>query len=382
MTREGRPKEADLKKDQTAPRQYVRFSFYKLSSAWRELSGSQQADAKRELAGAIRSIPAGTLARSYSLVGTRGDVDMMIWQVSRKLEDLQTLATEIRKTVLGSYLDMPVSYFSMTRRSIYEIPGEAEEQLDARLTVAPGAHKYLFIYPFLKTRSWYDLEQEKRQEMMNHHISVGRKYPSIRLHTTYSYGLDDQEFVLAFETDSPSDFLDLVMDLRHTKASMYTLRDTPIFTCVAGSIDEVLDSLGGKPAESGSASEGDDEVEIDLDSLPPGGVTRVFVADQSVMVANIDGRIHAVSGVCTHARGPLAEGELDGCLITCPWHQAVFDVTTGEAVDGPAKSKLTQYNVRQYDSKAVISAPEGAADRPVEMNAMDLVNESPASTGG
>ena len=80
---------------------------------------------------------------------------------------------------------------------------------------------------------------------MNEHIAIGHKYPSVKLNTTYSFGLDDQEFVLAFETDNPADFLDLVMELRESESSRYTLRDTPIFTCVRRTIDETLDLLGG-----------------------------------------------------------------------------------------------------------------------------------------
>jgi chlorite dismutase len=100
------------------------------------------------------------------------------------------------------------------------------------------------VYPFVKTRAWYALPREQRQEIMNVHIAVGHRFPSVKLNTTYSYGLDDQEFVLAFESDYPGDFLDLVMTLRETESSSYTERDTPIFTCVAGSPADVLDQLG------------------------------------------------------------------------------------------------------------------------------------------
>jgi chlorite dismutase len=80
--------------------------------------------------------------------------------------------------------------------------------------------------------------------MMDEHIRIGSKYRSVKLHTTYSFGLDDQEFVVAFETDYPSDFLDLVQELRETKASSYTLRDTPMFTCRARTLSECLEALG------------------------------------------------------------------------------------------------------------------------------------------
>jgi chlorite dismutase len=113
-----------------------------------------------------------------------------------------------------------------------------------RSRIVPGKSKYLFVYPFVKTREWYRMTQAARQGMMDEHIEVGSKYRSVKLNTTYSFGLDDQEFVVAFETDSPGDFLDLVMELRGTEASRFTLRDTPAFTCLTRSLDEALDSLG------------------------------------------------------------------------------------------------------------------------------------------
>jgi chlorite dismutase len=83
---------------------------------------------------------------------------------------------------------------------------------------------------------------------MNEHIATGHKFPTVKINTTYSFGIDDQEFVVAFETDFVGDFLDLMMTLRETEASKFTERDTPIFTCTSGSIREVLDTLGVAPA--------------------------------------------------------------------------------------------------------------------------------------
>ena len=82
---------------------------------------------------------------------------------------------------------------------------------------------------------------------MQEHIKVGREYPSVDLNTSYSFGLDDQEFVVAFETDNPADFLDLVQRLRTTESSSYTLRDTPTFTCISCSVERALGALDGAP---------------------------------------------------------------------------------------------------------------------------------------
>ena len=153
------------------------------------------------------------------------------------------MSSALLKTVLGKYISIPYSFLAMTKRSMYVDKHVHEGQEARRGRIVPGESKYLFIYPFVKTRDWYRLPKEKRQEIMDEHIRVGHKYPTVKLNTTYSFGLDDQEFVLAFETDQPADFLDLVMELRETESSRYTLRDTPIFTCIQKPLEAVLNGL-------------------------------------------------------------------------------------------------------------------------------------------
>jgi chlorite dismutase len=181
--------------------------------------------------------------RSYSLYGLRSDCDFMLWQATYAVEDLQALSSRIRRSAMGPYLSETHALLSMTKRSVY-VGKNARGAHDPRLVIAPEDRKYLFVYPFVKTRPWYALSMEDRKRMMNEHIRVGLKYPSVLLNTTYSFGLDDQEFVVAFETDSISDFLDLVQELRETEASRYTLRDTPMFTCVAQPLNEILENIG------------------------------------------------------------------------------------------------------------------------------------------
>jgi chlorite dismutase len=225
------------------PRQIVRYAFYRADPAWRGLGDEERSAARKELAELLvewrEKIP---MLRAYSTVGMRGDADMMLWSAAKTLEEIRDLETQIRGTALGRFLDSPHSFLAMTKRSQYE--DRLDPATRERLQVKPGRAKYLFVYPFVKTRAWYLLPFDERQKMMDVHIEIGHRYPTVKLNTTYSFGLDDQEFVVAFETDSPSDFLDLVMELRETRASEFTLRDTPIFSCVAGEPADVLATLG------------------------------------------------------------------------------------------------------------------------------------------
>jgi len=225
-------------------RQLVSFSFYKLESAWHRLPQSVRHKQAGELAAVIQGARKKLLVLTYSLIGMKGQADFLVWAVGRNLEELQGMSVAVRQTAMAGYLSVPCSYLSMTKRSTYVDKLDPEHQ-DRRRIITPAKSKYLFVYPFVKSREWYQLPLAERQAMMDEHIAVGNRFPSVRLHTTYSFGLDDQEFVVAFETDEPADFLDLVMALRETKGSRYTVRDTPIFTCVARSFEHLLTDLGG-----------------------------------------------------------------------------------------------------------------------------------------
>src|ERR1044071_7439410 len=225
------------------PRQFVNFTFYKARPEWRLLSGADKQRCREEFSNTVDEFRSSLLIHSYSTVGLRTNVDFMIWRIGYELEPIQEMTARLNKTEMAKYIEATQSFLSMTKRSMY-IDKDNPQHVEDRLHIVPGKSKYLFVYPFVKTREWYAKPSDARQEMMDEHIRIGSKYRSVKLHTTYSFGLDDQEFVVAFETDYPADFLDLVQELRETKASSYTLRDTPMFTCRQRTLAECLEALG------------------------------------------------------------------------------------------------------------------------------------------
>jgi len=226
-------------------RQYVNFAFYKVDPLWRRLPNEERKRGKCELVEVVRSYEQDVLVTPYSLVGIRGDCDFMLWRIGYDPLKLQEMSARLLATELGKYLATPYSYLSMTKRSIYVDKHTHEGQEGTRLRLVPGQFRYLFVYPFVKSKAWYRLTKHARQGMMDEHIEIGHKYPTVRLNTTYAFGLDDQEFVVAFESDKPEHFVELVMELRHSEATSYTARDTPTFTCIHRELPEVLDLLGG-----------------------------------------------------------------------------------------------------------------------------------------
>ncbi len=222
---------------------FLKYTFYKVDREWRFLSEEEKTAAKRELLRVLEDAAKTSKLSFFSLVGLRGDTDFLVLAESKDPLTFQTLFSRISSTALGRYLDVPYSYLAMTRRSHY-LGSHVHPGQEGDGDRPPPDSKYIFVYPFVKKREWYGLPFVQRQRIMGEHFKVGHKYPKIRINTGYSFGIDDQEFVLSFEGDDPAEFLELVEELRGTEASKYTALETPIFTCVRMGAARLFDLLG------------------------------------------------------------------------------------------------------------------------------------------
>jgi chlorite dismutase len=225
----------------TEHRNYVKYTFLKVDPAWRRRTADERAEDKREFAAACRDFAEEHYLRAYSLVGTRGDCDLMVRAIARRLDPIHDLHVLLNQSGLMRFSNIPYSYLSMTKESLYS--DEPDKPLGPR---AGADSKYLIVYPMWKKREWYRLPEEERMRVMRDHIAVARRFTGIETNTSYSFGLDDQEFVVAFDADDPSEFLDLVQELRGTESSAYTESETPIFTCISASVERALDALDGQ----------------------------------------------------------------------------------------------------------------------------------------
>ena len=222
-------------------RNYVKYTFVKVDPAWRRRTAAERAADKREFVAACRDFGEDHFLRTYSLVGTRGDCDLMVRAIAGRLEPIHDLHVLLNQSGLMRYAEISHSYLAMTKESPYS------DEPDRPSEPRPGADaKYLIVYPMWKKREWYGLTPEERGRIMRDHIAVARRFTGIETNTAYSFGLDDQEFVVAFDADDPSDFLDLVQELRATESSAYTESETPIFTCLRLSVERALDALDGE----------------------------------------------------------------------------------------------------------------------------------------
>ena len=216
---------------------YINYSFFKVDPKWRWMADLAKEESAKEVENIIKN--SGIMFRSYSNLGLRDDTDFLFWFAAKTVEEIQVVIEKLYKTVFGKYIIPSITYLSCTRPSIY-----AKDAKTHGFVTGNEPKKHVIVYPFTKTREWYLLPKEKRQQIMDEHIQVSKRYPQVVLNTTYSFGIHDEDFLLAFEVDDIRDFQDLIMDLRETQVSTYVKNDIPMIVCVKKDIIPLITSMG------------------------------------------------------------------------------------------------------------------------------------------
>jgi len=216
---------------------YFDFCFFKVDPKWRWMADLAKEESAKEVENILKN--SQIMYRSYSTLGLRDDAEFLLWFASESVEKIKDVIAKLYLTVFGKYIVPSHVYLSSTRPSIYTQGPKTHGWLGGE-----EQKKYVIVYPFTKTREWYLLTLEKRKEMMAEHIAVGKKYPEVKLNTTYSFGIHDADFMLAFETDDLHKFQDLIMDLRETRVSAHVKVDTPMIVCVKKDLIPLIRSLG------------------------------------------------------------------------------------------------------------------------------------------
>jgi chlorite dismutase len=223
---------------------FVHTWLLRLDPAWRRLAGRERSQDVADFCAAAERAEAVLLQHYYSTIGLRAEGELLIWRMADRLEGLDETAADLLRSGVGRWLTTSMSLLGMTRPSQYvKRPTSQEQNL-----FAGERSRYLAVYPFVKSTDWYLTPADERQKVMGGHMKVGHRYPQVRQLLAYSFGLDDQEFVVAYETDDLVAYQDLVRELRETESRRATVRDTPILTGVHRPLGEILALLGGAEA--------------------------------------------------------------------------------------------------------------------------------------
>ena len=217
-------------------RTFNHYALFSFKDAYWSLSADERAVFHKNWLAALRAS-----AQKVDLFqGTEHDVDLIIWS-ALTVKDNQDAAAffENFAQALAPYrhlIEQKDSLWGFTRPSQYS-KARSKQEIDP----FSDEHKpYLIIYPFSKSTEWYLMSRDARQGMMNEHIRIGKQYEDISQLLLYSFGLQNQEFVVVYETDDLTRFSDLVNELRDTEARRYTLRDTPLHTAIYHPAEETL----------------------------------------------------------------------------------------------------------------------------------------------
>ena len=209
-----------------------------IDPAWRRLPEDQRCADAEAFAAALEV--AGVTTHTYSSIGMEPGVDLIIWRLADEFDVLEEAAARALRTGLGRWLTARESLLGVIQPSQYVKRPTTQEQ-----SMFEGERsRYLVVYPFTKSTDWYLLSKEARQGVMNEHIRVGHQYPQVRQLLANSFGVDDMDFLVAYETDDLAVFGDLVRDLRGTDSRRSTVRDTPILVGVHRSPSEITTLLG------------------------------------------------------------------------------------------------------------------------------------------
>ena len=220
--------------------QFVQYLFLRVDPLWRRLPERERVNGRTEFADVIADVAPKVTTHAYSTLGLKTGAQLMLWWKSDDAETVQDTLGSLLTTGLGRYCEIAHSLWGLTRPSIYTKRRTTQEHAIDE----PERLKYLVVYPFSKTIEWYLMSRDARQGMMNEHMRIGHEFGDVRQVLLYTTGLDDQEFIVAYETETLERHQDLVIALRSTEARRYTLRDTPIFTAVHRPLADALALVG------------------------------------------------------------------------------------------------------------------------------------------
>ncbi len=216
---------------------FTSYQMWKVDNEWRRKGADEKLKHIKEFHAACESVRPTVEIESYTTLGFRADTDFILWNKAKTMGPLHDMGVALAGTELSKWMTLTHQYTAMLKGSPYAGAGEEKGK-------APeGKFEYLFIYPFVKTRAWYLLPFEERYKIMKEHIDKSREYDDFRINTSYSFGIDDQDFVVAFEGNKPDRFVDLVQGLRETESSKYTQRDTPMYVGMRSPLDRLLSIL-------------------------------------------------------------------------------------------------------------------------------------------
>jgi chlorite dismutase len=174
---------------------------------------------------------------TYEVSGLRADADLMVWWHAASSDDLQDAYARFRRTALGALCEPVWSSMALHR------PAEFNKSHVPAFLADEEPRGYLCVYPFVRSYDWYLLPDEERRAMLAEHGQQARGFPDVRANTVASFALGDYEWMLAFEADELHRIVDLMRELRASRARLYVREEVPFYTGRRRPVSELVAAM-------------------------------------------------------------------------------------------------------------------------------------------
>jgi peroxiredoxin len=214
---------------------YALYPVFKAQAAFRNLDAD---DAAQEIENLFKEWEGRIAVRGvYSTVGFRADSDLMLWLIGSSPDEMQGALVQFRRTVAGRLLDPVWMFMGVVK------PAEFTSDHSPAFARGEPPKRFLNVYPFVRTSEWYLLPPEERESLLREHGERGRQFPDVLANTTSAFGINDWEWILAFEADDLGRIVECIRALRESPARRYTKEEVPFVTGIRKDVGDALTDL-------------------------------------------------------------------------------------------------------------------------------------------
>ena len=221
---------------------YSSFMFLKLQPDFRRLISNEKIAAKQEFENMVGACQEKVFLRTYMVSGLRADSDILFWRMSDDLAYLQEVCARTFSTGAGKYFTPVHSFIGVHRGSETALP-KKELEFGFLPKDTFGRYRYMLLHPVVKAHTWYELSEDEREKLLAERGQVLTRYKEIQENFFLSYGLDDQEIIVAREAKALEDLISATQELRQQRIKNYTTVDKPVFLCLGRDLREIMDAI-------------------------------------------------------------------------------------------------------------------------------------------
>jgi chlorite dismutase len=213
---------------------YALYPCFKASPGFRDLNVD---DAAQEVENLVKEWDGVTVRGAYSTAGFRADTDLMLWLIGPSPDAVQDALLSFGRTEAGRRMELSWTFMGVVK------PAEFTADHAPAFARGESPRRFLCVYPFVRTTEWYLLPAEERSALLREHGEIGREFPDVLANTTSAFGINDWEWILAFEADDLDRIVECIRRLRGAEARRFTKEEVPFVTGIRKDVGSAFAGL-------------------------------------------------------------------------------------------------------------------------------------------